>query len=48
MRVMDNVLTDLQNNIRLVYLDDIIVFSISLQEHMVNVQKLFTTLRIEF
>jgi hypothetical protein len=35
-RVMDNVLRELQNTICLVYLDDIIVFSTSLQEHIVN------------
>lgn len=44
-RVMDNVLKDLQNNICLVYLDDIIVFSTSLQEMMVNLEKVFTRLR---
>lgn len=44
-RVMDNVLRDLQNTICLVYLDDIIVFSTSLQEHMVNLQKVFQRLR---
>lgn len=44
-RVMDNVLKDLQNVVCLVYLDDIIVFSTSLQEHMVNLEKVFTKLR---
>lgn len=44
-RVMDNVLRDLQNTICLVYLDDIIVFSTSLQEHMVNLEKVFARLR---
>ncbi|KAG6465364.1 hypothetical protein O3G_MSEX015105 [Manduca sexta] len=44
-RVMDNVLRDLQNVICLVYLDDIIVFSVSLQEHMVNLEKVFKRLR---
>lgn len=44
-RVMDNVLRDLQNVICLVYLDDIIVFSTSLQEHMVNLEKVFQRLR---
>ncbi|CAH2049166.1 unnamed protein product, partial [Iphiclides podalirius] len=38
-RVMDNVLRGLQNEICLVYLDDIIVFSTSLQEHIVNLEK---------
>lgn len=44
-RVMDNVLRGLQNVICLVYLDDIIVFSTSLQEHMVNLEKVFQRLR---
>ena len=44
-RVMDNVLRDLQNVVCLVYLDDIIVFSTSLQEHMVNLEKVFQRLR---
>lgn len=44
-RVMDNVLKDLQNTICLVYLDDIIVFSTSLQEHMTNLEKVFQKLR---
>lgn len=44
-RVMDNVLQDLQNSICLVYLDDIIVFSTSLQEHVVNLEKVFKRLR---
>lgn len=44
-RVMDNVLKDLQNEICLVYLDDIIVFSTSLQEHILNLEKVFKKLR---
>lgn len=44
-RVMDNVLRGLQNDICLVYLDDIIVFSTSLQEHMTNLEKVFQRLR---
>ena len=44
-RVMDNVLRGLQNVICLVYLDDIIVFSTSLQEHMINLGKVFQRLR---
>lgn len=44
-RVMDNVLRDLQNTICLVYLDDIIVFSTSLQEHIINLEKVFKRLR---
>lgn len=35
-RVMDNVLKDLQNVVCLVYLDDIVVFSTSLQEHIIT------------
>lgn len=37
-RVMDNVLKDLQNKICLVYMDDIIIFSTSLQEHINNLK----------
>lgn len=44
-RVMDHVLRDLQNSICLVYLDDIIVFSTSLQEHIGNLEKVFKRLR---
>lgn len=44
-RVMDNVLRGLQNEICLVYLDDIIVFSTSLQEHIINLEKVFQRLR---
>jgi hypothetical protein len=44
-RVMDNVLKDLQNTICLVYLDDIIIFSTSLQEHIINLEKVFQKLR---
>lgn len=44
-RVMDNMLRGLQNNICLVYLDDIIVFSTSLQEHMENLEKVFQRLQ---
>lgn len=44
-RVMDNVLRGLQNNICLVYLDDIIVYSTSLQEHMDNLEKVLQRLR---
>ncbi|CAK1600980.1 unnamed protein product [Parnassius mnemosyne] len=42
---MDNILRGLQNQICLVYLDDIIVFSTSLQEHMVNLEQVFQRLR---
>lgn len=44
-RVMDNVLRGLQNEICLVYLDDIIIFSTSLQEHIINLGKVFQRLR---
>lgn len=44
-RVMDDVLKDLLNVVCLVYLDDIIIFSVSLQEHMVNLEKVFKRLR---
>lgn len=40
-RVMDNLLRGLQNKICLVYLDDIIIFSTSLQEHMNNLKQVF-------
>ncbi|GJQ85498.1 hypothetical protein Trydic_g17524 [Trypoxylus dichotomus] len=44
-RVMDNVLKDLQNKICLVYMDDIIVFSTRLQEHVSSLREVFTNLR---
>lgn len=44
-RVMDNVLRGLQNVICLVYLDDVIIFSTSLQEHINNLEKVFQRLR---
>lgn len=44
-RVMDHVLRGLQNVICVVYLDDILVFSTSLQEHIVNLRKIFERLR---
>lgn len=44
-RVMDNVLRGLQNEVCLVYLDDIIIFSTSLQEHVINLEKVFKRLR---
>lgn len=44
-RVMDNVLRGLQNSICLVYLDDIVVFSSSLQEHLENLERVFQRLR---
>lgn len=45
-RVMDHILRDhINNNICMVYLDDIIVYSVSLQEHLIALKKVFTTLR---
>jgi hypothetical protein len=44
-RVMDNVLKELQEKICLVYMDDIIVFSTSLQEHISNLKLIFKRLR---
>lgn len=43
-RVMDSVLRDLQNKICLVYMDDIIIFSSSLTEHIQNLEKVFIAL----
>lgn len=43
-RVMDNVLRELLGKICFVYMDDIIVFSSSLQEHISNLQTIFITL----
>lgn len=43
-RVMDNVLRDLQGKICLCYMDDIIVFSTSLQEHIENLAQVFQNL----
>lgn len=44
-RVMDDVLKDLLNRCCVVYQDDILCFSTSLQEHMVNLKKIFQRLR---
>lgn len=44
-RVMDEVLKDLQNKICMVYMDDIIIFSTSLQEHIQNLKMVFIKLR---
>lgn len=44
-RVMDNVLRDHIGVICLVYMDDIIIFSTSLQEHLINLSKIMETLR---
>lgn len=44
-RLMNNVLSDLINKICLVYLDDIIVFSTSLHEHLESLTKVFQRLK---
>lgn len=44
-RVMDNLLKGLQGKICFVYMDDIVIYSTSLQEHMVNLQTVFQRLR---
>lgn len=44
-RVMDNVLRGIQNEICSVYLDDIIIYSASLQEHIEHIRKVFQRLR---
>lgn len=44
-RVMDNVLRGVQNESCLVYLDDIIVYSVSLQEHIERLREIFKRLR---
>ena len=44
-RVMDNVLRELIGTVCLVYMDDIIIFSASLQEHLVNLKKVFDALQ---
>lgn len=44
-RVMDNVLQGLQGKVCLVYMDDIIIFSTSLQEHISNIKLVFERLR---
>ena len=41
---MDNSLADLNGKFCLIYLDDIIVFSSSLQEHMLHLHAVFTRL----
>lgn len=44
-RVMDNILRGVQNEKCLVYLDDIIIFSTSLEEHMQNLKAAFERLK---
>ncbi|EEZ99859.1 Retrovirus-related Pol polyprotein from transposon 17.6-like Protein [Tribolium castaneum] len=46
-RVMDNILKEIQNEKCLVYLDDIIIFSTSLEEHSVRLKEVFERLRNE-
>lgn len=43
-RVMDNVLREFQGKFCFVYMDDIIVFSTSLQEHIEHISKIFQVL----
>lgn len=44
-RVMDNILKDLINKSCFVYMDDIVIFSTSLQEHIVRLKQVFQKLR---
>lgn len=44
-RAMENVLRGLVNEICIVYMDDIIIFSTSLQEHITSIEKVFQRLR---
>lgn len=44
-RLIDNVLPDEINKICVVYLDDILIFSTSLQEHISNIERVFEMLR---
>lgn len=44
-RIMDSILRGIQNEKCLVYLDDIIVYSTSLQEHIERLRSVFTRLR---
>jgi len=44
-RVMDEVLKDVQNKICMVFMDDIIVFSSGLEEHIKNLKLIFQKLR---
>lgn len=44
-RVMDDILRGLVNECCLVYLDDIIIFGPSLQQHLINLKKVFTRIR---
>ena len=44
-RLMDNVLTGLQGNVCFVYLDDIVIYAQSLEEHKLKLNQLFQHLR---
>lgn len=44
-RLMDSVLTGLQGNICFVYLDDIVIYAESLQEHQNKLVQLYSRLR---
>lgn len=44
-RLMNSVLREYINKICVVYLDDILVFSTSLQEHIDSLSKIFSTLK---
>lgn len=44
-RLMNSVLREHINKICIVYLDDILIFSTSIQEHIVNINKIFKKLR---
>ncbi|XP_056641536.1 uncharacterized protein LOC130448273 [Diorhabda sublineata] len=44
-RAVNEVLKDIQNKICMVYMDDIIIFSTSLQEHIQNLKLVFSKLR---
>jgi transposase InsO family protein len=44
-RIMDNILRGIQNEKCLVYLDDIIIFSTSLKEHIENLKSVFERLK---
>lgn len=44
-RIMDSILRGIQNETCLVYLDDIIIFSTSLQEHITRLKEVFSRLR---
>jgi hypothetical protein len=45
MRLMDNVLIPFTNSFVLVYLDEILIFSIMWEEHMRHIQQVLSTLR---